>query len=422
MSATQTTRPTIVEATPIPGPSAGSQTPAPAKPVAEPVLQPLGRDQTSPQATDPSMPIVVAPAGAKTGRDHRAPEAHLSSVSATNVPGDHSSLGAQTTALAGDLDQPTAMVGAIPNVASPLAASSPPAAIAGPTSKATPPQVGDPFLALAADVVDDLEKVRIANENRFRQLTRDEADADGEERGFGLTEDHPDVARLAALVDMLAGAEHKAVLNLQRLMRQNPLGPWVKATKGIGEKQAARLLATIGDPYIRPEIVRKDGTVEPSRPRTVSELWAYCGLHVLPAGQGSHDNHSTAASGNQTGSHPDHLLRGTQTDRVGVAPKRQKGQRANWSTLAKTRAYLVAESCIKQRTSPFRAVYDDTRAKYADAIHQVPCARCGPSGKPAPAGSPLSDGHKHARAMRAVSKAVLKELWRESKRLHEAGA
>jgi hypothetical protein len=105
-----------------------------------------------------------------------------------------------------------------------------------------------------------------------------------------------------------------------------------------------------------------------------------------------------------------------------VAPKRQRGQRANWSTVAKTRAFLVAESCIKQRTSPFRAVYDGTRAKYADAVHAVECVRCGPKGSPAPAGSPLSDGHKHARALRAVSKAVLKEMWRESARLHEGDA
>ena len=148
-----------------------------------------------------------------------------------------------------------------------------------------PPLLADPLLALAADVLGDLEKVRIANENRLRQLTRSAEDSDGETRGFGLDEAHPDVARLAALVGMLGEAEHKATLNLQRVMRKHPLGPWVAAQKGIGEKQGARLLATIGDPYIRPEITREDGTVEPSRPRMVSELWAYCGYHVIPAGQ-----------------------------------------------------------------------------------------------------------------------------------------
>lgn len=52
------------------------------------------------------------------------------------------------------------------------------------------------------------------------------------------------------------------------------------------------------------------------------------------------------------------------------------------------------------------------------AVHQMPCIRCGPAGKPAPAGSPLSDGHKHARALRAVAKAVLKNMWREARAFH----
>ena len=134
------------------------------------------------------------------------------------------------------------------------------------------PGLADPLLALAADILDDLERVRISNENRLRQLTRDQADSDGIERGFGLDATHPDVARLAALVQMLGDAEHQATLNLQRIMRKHPLGPWVRNTKGIGEKQGARLIAAIGDPYWN--------TLH-DRPRTVSELWAYCGYHVI---------------------------------------------------------------------------------------------------------------------------------------------
>lgn len=65
----------------------------------------------------------------------------------------------------------------------------------------------DPVLGVLADVVDDLEKVRIANANRVRQLTRTATDADGEERGFGLTLDHPEVAKLALTVKALEAAE-----------------------------------------------------------------------------------------------------------------------------------------------------------------------------------------------------------------------
>lgn len=65
------------------------------------------------------------------------------------------------------------------------------------------PLLADPFLALAADVLDDTEAVRIADENRLRQLTRDEPDKDGTERGFGLDLTHPAVASLAAMVRTL---------------------------------------------------------------------------------------------------------------------------------------------------------------------------------------------------------------------------
>lgn len=266
-----------------------------------------------------------------------------------------------------------------------------------------------PLLALLADVLDDLERTRIANENRLRQLTRDEVDSDGEERGFGLTLDQPQVAALADVVEALGKLEHQSTLNLQRALRKHPLGPWVKATVGVGEKQGARLIAAIGDPYWN--------TLH-DRPRLVSELWAYCGLHVHPAAQTPTDTQTGSGGGGKQGD-PGQPVRDAQKGPAGVAPTRARGQRANWSTTAKTRAYLVAESCIKQARSPYRVVYDNGRKKYADAVHPASCKRCGPAGKPAEKGSPLSAGHQHARAMRLVMKEILKDLWRESKRIHE---
>lgn len=276
------------------------------------------------------------------------------------------------------------------------------------------------FLALVADTLDDLEKARIAGENRLRHLTRSTEDSDGQLRGLGLDVRNPHVRRIAGVLDQLAAAEHSAVLALEHAMRKHPLGPWGKAQIGIGKKQLARLLAAIGDPYVRPALTRPDGTVEPSRPRLVSELWAYCGLHVtnIPTDQPACDNQSRVVGGEQAG-HPDQTSAGTHRRDVGVAPRRQKGQRANWNSIAKSRVYLIAESCIKQRHSPYRPVYDEARIRYADDLHQTSCARCGPSGRPALAGSPLSAGHQHARAMRKVAKEILKDLWRESQRLHQ---
>jgi hypothetical protein len=240
-----------------------------------------------------------------------------------------------------------------------------------PTSLVSAPVLGDPFLALYAENVGDLEKVRITIENRLWQLTRAEADKDGIERGFGLTEDHPVVVQFTAVSAGLAALEAQAVKDLQRAMRKHPLAPWVQATPGLGLKQMARLLTAIGDPYWRTEVLNEDGSVRwPEGPRTVSQLWAFCGLHCVPGHEGP------------------------------MAARRRKGVKANWSTKAKTRAWLVAVSCIKAPTSPYRAVYLARRERTA-VTHPDWTA-----------------GHSHEDGLRVAAKAMLRDLWRESARLH----
>lgn len=279
----------------------------------------------------------------------------------------------------GDVDTQSCRVAAVPPL-EPIEASS----TRDETARA------DALLLLYADALDDLERVRIATENRVRSLIQ--------VKGM---EGSPEQARLEGLTDALRSLEHGAELELKRALRKHPLGPWVKATIGIGEKQGARLLAAIGDPAER---------------RTVSQLWAYCGYHVLHPGQVAAGPHMSRA-GVDPSSDPSQCRGGAQRTDAGVAPSRRKGQKANWNSTAKMRAFLIAESCIKQATSPYRQTYDDGRTKYTDAVHQHPCARCGPAGKPAEPGSPLSAGHQHARALRLVAKAILRDLWVEARRV-----
>lgn len=291
-----------------------------------------------------------------------------------------------------------------------------------------------------AITLDDIEQVRIALENRLRLFIkpRDQADKDGKERGYGWTITAPPVANLAmqvarmrcdstvvieALGDKPSKSvgccqEHDAERNLTRALRAHPLGPWVKTQKGIGEKQGARLLGVLGDPYLRPPMKTADGGIEPMRPRTVSELWAYSGLHVV------------------------------ETESGGLAPRRQKGQRANWSSAARTKAILVAMSCVKQRDaacgefqqetpylhvpgcgcSTYRLVYDRARANVADRVHHSECRNrsritpngCGTREHPewgAP-GSPWRPGHQQQHAIRVVAKEILKGLFNEAARIH----
>lgn len=270
----------------------------------------------------------------------------------------------------------------------------------------------DPLLKILATQVDDLEAMRIANSNRVRILTASDVDRDGIRRGLGLPEDHRDVQRIAQTVEAIAAIEKQAISQLQSHMRRSVWGPWLKRATGVGEKQLARLLGEIGDPYWNPLH---------QRPRTVSELWAYCGYHTLPVSQAVSDTQNTNADGIKLPG--DQRTREThQCSVAGIsrsAPKRTRGQKSNWSEEARKRAWLIATSCVKAaKGTRYRDVYDATRAKYADAGHNTPCARCGPAGKPAPIGSPLSDGHKHARALRAIAKEVLRDLWIEARRLH----
>jgi hypothetical protein len=290
----------------------------------------------------------------------------------------------------------------------------------------------DPALYLLAAQLDNVEALRIAVENRHRQATRSVADGDGHLRGLGLPEDDPAVAASTVLLAALAEAEKAATKVLERQLRHHPLGGWQRSVKGVGEKQLARLLAAVGDPYMN---------ATTGRPRTVSQLWALCGLHVVPAsGQTKVDTREVNAGGGDstpdggqatggaqrsgaavrpgTAGHPDHRSGDTHGRIVGVAARRARGQRANWSVTAKTRAYLIAQRCMISG-GPYRETYEQARSKYADAVHPAPCPRCGRKGEPAPPGSPLRPGHQNARALRYVAKRLLRDLWRESKRLHE---
>jgi hypothetical protein len=173
-------------------------------------------------------------------------------------------------------------------------------------------------------------------------------------------------------------AEKSAVKQLEKRMKKHPLGEWVLKTPGVGLKQGARLLAAIGDPYWH---------VKEARPRTVSELWSYSGYRTVPT-------------------EPDSDL--AKAGQLTVAVRRKRGQQANWSNNAKTRAYLVAESCIKtvgsatRARSPFRDVYENRR-EHTAVTHPE-----------------WSDGHSHNDALRITAKAILKSLWREARDIHKA--
>lgn len=232
-------------------------------------------------------------------------------------------------------------------------------------------------LALLAETLSDFEEVRIRMGNRLRSLTTITVDEDGIIHGFGMPEDNPVVKVYLEQTEKIAAIEEASIKVVQKTIRNSSMGEYVKNAQGVGEKTAARLLGCIGDPYWHP--VEK-------RPRTVSELWAYCGMSV----------------------------------RDGRAPRRTKGQQSNWNAEARKRVRVIAKSVEKQTKGKYRELYDATKAHYAGAIHTYDCAQCGPAGKPAQPGTPLKPSHIQARALRRVGKEVLKDMWLASKENHEA--
>ena len=172
--------------------------------------------------------------------------------------------------------------------------------------------IADPMLFTLAQTLQDYETLRIAEEHRLRIFSTpsDVPDEDGVCRGFGYAEDSNEVQIVKGLIDPLKELEHRTVLSLQKRMRVNPIWPYFKDVKGVGEKTLARLMACIGDPYLRP---LDDGSYVP---RTVGQLWAYCGMHTMPNKDGEI-----------------------------VAAKRMKGVQANWNTEAKTRCSSCRRTC-----------------------------------------------------------------------------
>jgi hypothetical protein len=247
-------------------------------------------------------------------------------------------------------------------------------------------------MSVSAETLDDLERTRTASQNRLRQMTRTDEDKDEITRGLGMEPDHPAVIVQAGITAGLEKLEKDAIKHLEKVMKSSPLGPWVMGVKGVGLKQAARLLAAVGDPYWNDLH---------DRPRTVSELWSYCGYRVIEGQDG-----------------------------VGHGVRHAKGQKSNWSTTAKTRAYLIAESCLKQLSSTCKhdedvVAEDGTVESVRTVVHVAGCS-CSPYRLVYDARRARTDltrpgwSNSHNDGLRVAAKAILRDLWRAAAKLHGA--
>jgi hypothetical protein len=157
-------------------------------------------------------------------------------------------------------------------------------------------------------LVEDLQRVRLSHGNRVRQVLPLIPSHVTPPRGTPSWE-----AFFKVSAEVLEGEEARVLKLAERLLKDDQIGRWMLAQKGIGPSLGVSILGECW-PLTR----------FPS-PR---HLWAFAGLHVDPEGR---------------------------------AVKRKKGQRANWSGRLKTRLWLFSSSYLKAG-GPWRELYDARKA------------------------------------------------------------
>jgi uncharacterized short protein YbdD (DUF466 family) len=96
--------------------------------------------------------------------------------------------------------------------------------------------------------------------------------------------------------------------------------------------------------------------------------------------------------------------------RDGKAPRRQKGQVANWSQKGRSLVLgIIADSFIKQRTPGYRELYDAAKAKELAEEELNPGTRLDTKRFGTPEHKPL--GHADKRAKRKMMKLFMSHLW-----------
>jgi len=103
---------------------------------------------------------------------------------------------------------------------------------------------------------------------------------------------------------------------------------WLVNVRGIG-------------PVIAANLIKNFGYCETFR--HASSLWKYCGLHVVD----------------------------------GKAPKRQKGKKLDYKLSNRAFSWNIGESFVKQRTYPYREIYDLEKARRVKVLLKCRCENCG---------------------------------------------
>ena len=195
----------------------------------------------------------------------------------------------------------------------------------------------------------DIQRIRVAYNNRLKRMVRD-----GLVLEEALAETHYGLE-----LRRLSDAEDSLAKRFAAYLKEQPIWEdWLSRVRGIGPVLAAGIIAEIG---------------HPSRFETVSKLWAFAGLAV----------------------------------RNGVACRRTRGEKANWSPGFKVLCWKLAHSFVLQGGA-YRKEYERFKAHELELHPQTPDIK--PGGK-------FSLAHLDLRAQRKVVKLFLSHLWQRWREL-----
>jgi hypothetical protein len=207
------------------------------------------------------------------------------------------------------------------------------------------------YLRFLVETYYDIQDQRIVAQNRLRSYQ----DAKEAER-------RDELQQTSEWVDQrFDKIERETKAKILREVRRYPLArDYMLKIKGVGPCIAAAIIAYYED-------------VE--RFSTISKFWAYAGQHVV-------DGH---------------------------APKRKKGELANWSPNLRRILWLASESFVKVKSSPYRPLYDEFKAFYQTKFpEQVDSGKKNKQGKPIMLYTKM---HIHNMAKRKVVKVFLSHIW-----------
>jgi hypothetical protein len=213
------------------------------------------------------------------------------------------------------------------------------------------------ILRIAAETFADFQQFRVAANNRA-------------ERG-GVPPD--EFADLVVGLDAQEAALRRVLVRAYRAAVSPAVRDWQQRTPGLGEPTFARLLGLLGHPRVAfPWHWEGEGhdrhlVADAPYARTISQLWSYCGV-------------GDATRKQKKGKTADELM-------------------ACGSPRLRSLLFLVATSCMKNRASPYRAVYEEQKAAAIERGWHEQKRRFPPTNR----------AEQHA--LRVVGKEVLRDLW-----------